>query len=82
MQLVKHLVHRLFLCKFKFGMIDINKYLICRSIVITSIIPLIQLIVGAMYKDQCRIQPLIPTYMIVAGVCGLIVVGILIFLSL
>jgi hypothetical protein len=63
-------------------MMNIIKYnFLYSSIVVTAIIPIIQLAIGLKYKDQCRIQTLIPTYMIVAGICGLIVVGILIFLS-
>ncbi len=39
---------------------------------LSSILPIIMLIVGLMYKDDCLIQPRIPLWLIVSGTCGLI----------
>ncbi|CAF3357879.1 unnamed protein product [Rotaria sp. Silwood1] len=52
------------------------------SALLASIIPLIQLIIGAYYKGDCPIDQRIPTYMIVSGVCGLALTGIAILLSI
>ncbi|CAF0814210.1 unnamed protein product [Rotaria sordida] len=52
------------------------------STLIASIIPIIQLIIGLYYKGDCRIDQRIPTYMIVAGICGLALAGLSLFLSI
>jgi hypothetical protein len=52
------------------------------STILASIIPIIQLGIGLYYKGDCPIDQRIPTYMIVAGVCGLALVGLSIFLAL
>ncbi|CAF0733554.1 unnamed protein product [Adineta steineri] len=51
------------------------------STLLASIIPLVELGIGLHYKGECPIDQRIPTYMIVAGVCGLVLVGLSIFLA-
>jgi len=55
-------------------------FLICIGIM--SIIPIIQLIIGIHFKGQCTINQHIPTYLFVAGICGLILVLSFIMMSL
>ncbi|CAF0860634.1 unnamed protein product [Rotaria sordida] len=52
------------------------------SSLLGSIIPLIQLIIGAYYREDCTIDQRIPTYMIVSGACGLAMTGFTILLSI
>ncbi|UJR25537.1 hypothetical protein I4U23_006883 [Adineta vaga] len=52
------------------------------STLLAAIIPCIELGIGLYYKGQCPIDQRIPTYMIVAGICGLALVGLSIFLAL
>jgi len=49
------------------------------STLILSIIPIIQVSIGATYNGDCPIDQRIPTYMIVAGSVGLVVVALLLF---
>jgi hypothetical protein len=35
------------------------------------IVPILQLAIGAAYRDQCTINSNIPVYLIVTGVCGI-----------
>ncbi|CAF2424755.1 unnamed protein product [Rotaria sp. Silwood2] len=51
------------------------------STLLASIIPIIQLGVGLYYKGKCPIDQHIPTYMIVAGVCGLALAALSLFLT-
>ena len=59
-----------------------NEVLYCSSAVIASIIPLIQLIIGSYYQGECRIDQRIPTYMIISGVCGLILAALSVFAAM
>ncbi|CAF0849412.1 unnamed protein product [Rotaria sp. Silwood1] len=52
------------------------------STLFASIIPIIQLGIGLHYKGQCPIDESIPTYMIVAGICGLALVALSLFLAI
>jgi len=52
------------------------------STLFASIIPILQLAIGLYYKDQCQIDQRIPTYMIVAGICGLALAGLSLFLAI
>ncbi|CAF0917962.1 unnamed protein product [Adineta ricciae] len=52
------------------------------STLLASIIPIIELAIGLSYKGQCPIDQRIPTYMIVAGICGLALVGLSVLLAL
>ncbi|CAF0966019.1 unnamed protein product [Didymodactylos carnosus] len=52
------------------------------TILIASVIPILQLIIGWYYKDQCKINQNIPTYLIVSGICGLILVVLCILMAL
>ncbi|CAF1945032.1 unnamed protein product [Rotaria magnacalcarata] len=47
-------------------------WLIVFLIALICAIPLTQIIVGSLFKDQCSINYLIPIYLIVAGVTGLV----------
>jgi hypothetical protein len=38
---------------------------------IMLIIPILELAIGAAYRDQCPINPNIPVYLIVTGACGI-----------
>ncbi|CAF5175870.1 unnamed protein product [Rotaria magnacalcarata] len=53
-----------------------------RSALLASIIPIIQLSIGLYFKGMCPIDQRIPTYMIVAGSCGLALAGLAIFLAI
>ncbi|CAF3098939.1 unnamed protein product [Rotaria socialis] len=52
------------------------------SALLASIIPIIQLSIGLYFKGMCPIDQRIPTYMIVAGSCGLALAGLTIFLAI
>ena len=58
------------------------KILFSSSTVLASIIPIIQLIIGLYYKNDCPIKPQIPIYMIVSGICGLALAGLAILLAM
>jgi hypothetical protein len=49
---------------------------------IAAVIPAIELGVGLYYKGQCPIEQRIPTYLIIAGICGLVLVALGVFLAL
>ena len=51
--------------------------LIVLIIAIIGVVPLTQLIVGSMHKNACPVQKLIPIYLIVSGVVGLVFIIIL-----
>lgn len=36
------------------------------------ILPILEVAIGAHYRDQCPINPLIPTYLVVTGACGIV----------
>jgi hypothetical protein len=38
---------------------------------ILLVVPILELAIGAAYIDQCTINPNIPVYLIVTGVCGI-----------
>jgi len=59
-----------------------NKYHYYSSALLASIIPAIELGIGAYYNGNCPINQLIATYMIVAGSCGLLLVGLAILLAM
>ncbi|CAF1456874.1 unnamed protein product, partial [Didymodactylos carnosus] len=48
------------------------------------IIPILQVAIGASYKNQCRLEPYIPIYLIVSGSCGIatLVLVIVVVLSI
>ena len=52
------------------------------STLLASIVPIFQLGFGLYYKGECPINQHIPTYLIVAGACGLALVGLAILLAL
>ncbi|CAF0967688.1 unnamed protein product [Rotaria magnacalcarata] len=52
------------------------------STLLASIVPIIQLGIGLNYKGLCPINQHISTYMIVAGICGLALVGLSLLISL
>ncbi|CAF3425545.1 unnamed protein product [Rotaria socialis] len=52
------------------------------STLLASTIPIIQLGIGLNYKGQCPINQQIPTYMIVAGICGLALVGLSLLIAI
>ncbi|CAF3230037.1 unnamed protein product [Rotaria socialis] len=54
--------------------VSLTFWLIIFLIALISAIPLTQLIVGSLFKDECSINYLIPIYLIVAGVTGLVYV--------
>ena len=47
---------------------------------ITLIVPILELAIGIAYRDQCPVNSSIPIYLIVAGACGLAVVGLAIMI--
>jgi hypothetical protein len=54
--------------------VSLTFWLIVLVIAIIGIIPLTQLIVGSVHKNNCPMNYLIPIYLIVAGVIGLFII--------
>ena len=38
---------------------------------LSSIFPIVQLVIGVPKQDECTIQPMLPQWLIVSGACGL-----------
>ena len=46
------------------------------ALCIVLVIPILQLAIGAAYQNQCPVNPNIPVYLIVAGACGCVSIGL------
>jgi hypothetical protein len=54
--------------------VTLGFWLITLIIAIAGVIPLTQLIIGSLYKNTCPMNHLIPIFLIVSGVVGLVLV--------
>lgn len=43
-------------------------------------VPVLELVIGFLYKDKCPAEPYIPKYLIVTGICGIIVITLTIMI--
>jgi hypothetical protein len=41
------------------------------TLCILLILPIIEVAIGSSFRDQCTIEPRIPTYLVVTGACGI-----------
>lgn len=46
------------------------------ALCIILIVPIVELVIGIVYKDECDINHYIPMYLIVTGACGIAGVGL------
>ena len=53
-------------------------FVIGAAFIVVTGIPITQVIIGSLHKNQCPINPLIPIYLIVAGVVSLVLLMLMI----